>query len=382
MRKNEAVLFLDRDGTLIREPAGDHQVDSLTKLELMPGVIPALHRILAKTPYRLVMVTNQDGLGTSAFPWRDFWPVQKKMVSLFGSQGIEFHDILIDRSRPQEGCPTRKPKTGLVEKYLRPGRVNLVDSLVIGDRITDLMFARNIGCGAIWLESPTRRHRNLLHRAGLGPTCRLVTRRWEGVADWLTGRGTRQAETKRKTAETSAYCRLKLDGRGKSRIRTGLGFFDHMLEQLGFHAGFDLDLQVRGDLWVDPHHTMEDAALVLGDALKKSLGNRRDLNRYGFLLPMDDCVAEVAVDLSGRPYLIWEVEFRGHRIGKVPTEMFRHFFRSFADAGGMNLYIRSSGDNDHHRIEAVFKGLGRALRGACAILNKGIGIGSTKGILE
>lgn len=362
MQPSARVLFVDRDGTLIREPRDTCQVDSLEKLDLIPGVIIALHRIRSATDFRFVMVTNQDGLGTGTFPLPDFQRVQDKMLSLFGSQGIEFQDILIDDSNPREARDTRKPGTGLLRDYPPAKKFRFRDSWVIGDRISDMHFARNLGCRGIWLQPPTRRNRRRLQRNFLTGTCGLVTSSWERVADHLTGIGLRKAEVQRFTRETRIRCCLTLDGRGKYRIRTGLGFLDHMLEQFCFHGRFDLRLKVRGDLEVDTHHTVEDTGLVLGEAFSKALGESRGINRYGFLLPMDDSLAEVAVDLSGRPYLDWKVTCTHSMIGGIPSGMFRHFFRSFVARAGLNLHVRVQGEDDHHRIESIFKGVGRTLK--------------------
>ncbi len=360
------VLFIDRDGTLVVEPPDDFQVDSLEKLEFYPEVFQYLSRIAKELDYALVMVTNQDGLGTGSFPEDTFWPVQDKIIQAFRNEGVEFTEVLIDRSFPHENLPTRKPGTGMLTHYLKGG-YDLANSYVIGDRTTDVQLAVNLGCKALLIGSdPDQR-------------AALTTRSWEDIYQFLASRP-RKVTVARKTAETDIRITVNLDGTGKSSIETGLKFFDHMLEQVARHGSLDLEVQARGDLDVDEHHTIEDVALTLGEAITKALGSRKGIERYGFVLPMDDCLAKVALDLGGRPWLVWQAEFRRERIGEMPTEMFLHFFKSFSDAARCNLHIKAEGTNEHHKIEAIFKAFGKSL--SMAVSNTGIySIPSTKGTL-
>ena len=350
------ALFIDRDGTLVVEPPVDQQLDSFRKLEFVPKVFRNLSFIRSRLDFEFVMVTNQDGLGTPSFPEEDFWPVQELILKTFAGEGVAFDDILIDRTFPHENAPTRKPGTGMLGRYM-DGSYDLAASYVIGDRLTDVELAKNLGCKAIYLNGATQG----LAEKGLAEVCVLATDDWDRVADFLFA-GDRKVQFRRTTKETDIAVSLDLDGHGACDIHTGLGFFDHMLEQIGRHAGFDLKVHATGDLWVDEHHTVEDTALVLGHCLGKALGDKRGIERYGYSLPMDDCLAQVCLDFGGRPWLVWKVDFRRERIGDVPTEMFFHFFKSLSDAAGMNLNIQAEGSNDHHRAEAVFKALGRSLR--------------------
>jgi imidazoleglycerol-phosphate dehydratase/histidinol-phosphatase len=371
------VLFIDRDGTLIREPEGDFQVDSLEKLEFMPGVFRNLYRIRHLTPYELVMVSNQDGLGTASFPEKDFLPVQEKLLGAFRNEGVEFDAIHIDPSLPEEDSPNRKPRTGMLTQYMN-GEVDLEHSFVIGDRLTDIELARNLGCRAI-LYAEEGLEEELI-KQGLDPFCSLICNDWDRIAHYVRS-VLRCSEVKRITGETEIEVRLSLDGEGRREISTGLGFFDHMLDQLGRHGGMDLTVKARGDLHVDEHHTIEDTALALGEAFSEAIGDKRGMERYGFVLPMDDSLATVAVDFGGRPWIRWKVEFQRDRIGDVPTEMFFHFFKSFSDTARCNLSIEAEGDNDHHKIEAVFKGFARALRKAVRIDPEDQTLPTTKGKL-
>ncbi len=332
------ALFIDRDGTLIAEPA-DEQIDSFEKLRFVPGMLTQLSLIRQKTDFEFVMVSNQDGLGTPSFPENTFWPVHNFLLDTLRSVGVEFDNILIDTTFPEAGANTRKPGTGMLGKYTT-GRYDLANSYVIGDRDTDARLAANLGC------------RHLL----LSPDMD-----WHRIASVLIG-GARRAEVRRQTAETDIRVSLDLDGTGQADIHTGLGFLDHMLQQIARHAGIDVTVSARGDLHVDEHHTVEDTAIVLGTALREALGTKQGLQRYGFVLPMDDSLARVAVDLGGRPWLVWRATFRRERVGDVPTELFPHFFRSLADAAAINLNISATGDNEHHKIEAIFKAFARALR--------------------
>lgn len=361
MENKKRILFVDRDGTLVVEPPVDYQLDSLEKLEFVPGVFRNMHFIATTLDFELVMVTNQDGLGTASFPMEDFLPPHEKMLKAFEGEGVTFDDIVIDRTFEHERKPTRKPGTALLTKYMT-GDYDLAGSFVIGDRLTDIQLAKNLGCKGILLRTDGT-GKDELENAGLAESCALVADSWDRIADFLRG-GSRTAEVHRATAETDILVRLDLDGHGVCDISTGLGFFDHMLNQIGRHAGFDLTIKAKGDLYVDEHHTIEDTALALGEALRRALGDKRGIERYGFVLPMDDCDCTVALDFGGRPWLVWEADFKRERIGEMPTEMFLHFFKSLSDAAAMNLYIHADGTNEHHKIEGIFKALARSLRAA------------------
>lgn len=337
----QRILFIDRDGTLIEEPK-DEQIDSFAKLRFKPGVFQHLGFIARKLDFRLVMVTNQDGLGTDSFPEDTFWPVQRFVIQALDDEGIHFDDVLIDRHFPADNSPMRKPGTGMLTEYTsHPERWDLANSYVIGDRDTDGQLADNLGCRAILLDHD-------------GMT-------WERAAEQLFA-GERTAEVHRVTHETDVLVRLNIDGTGRTDIDTGLGFFDHMLDQIGRHGMMDLTIHTRGDLNVDEHHTIEDTALALGECIRRALGDKRGIERYGYTLPMDDCLCQVALDFGGRPWLVWDAEFHRERIGEMPTEMFLHFFKSLSDAARINLNIRARGDNEHHKIEGIFKALARSLR--------------------
>jgi imidazoleglycerol-phosphate dehydratase/histidinol-phosphatase len=359
------VLFIDRDGTLVIEPPVDYQLDSLEKLEFYPGVFQNLAKIVAELDFELVIITNQDGLGTDSFPEDTFWPAHNKMLQAFKNEGIQFADILIDKSFPEDNAPTRKPGTGLLGKYLH-GNYDLVKSFVIGDRLTDVELAQNLGTGAILISAERNTEAN------------LTTTSWTEIYEFLKGQP-RTAEVRRKTNETDISVELNLDGSGKSALATGIGFFDHMLEQIARHGNLDLAIRVDGDLEIDEHHTIEDVAITLGDAFNKALGSKKGIERYGFLLPMDESLAQVAIDFGGRPWLVWEAEFKREKIGEMPTEMFYHFFKSFTDSARANLNIKVEGDNEHHKIEAIFKAFAKSIR--MAVAKTGGGIPSTKGTL-
>jgi imidazoleglycerol-phosphate dehydratase/histidinol-phosphatase len=363
------VLFIDRDGTLIVEPPIDFQVDSLEKLEFEPQVITVLSRIAARGDYELVIVTNQDGLGTASFPEEDFWPAHNKMLSTFAAHGVQFSAVHIDASLPEEQSPNRKPGTGMLGKYFGL-EYDLKNSFVIGDRNSDVELARNLGCRAIQYATPQQTE----------SAADFCSNSWLAIENYLKALE-RTAEVERKTSETDIYVKLVLDGDSNSDISTGLGFLDHMLHQLPRHSGCDLTIRTNGDLHVDEHHTIEDTALALGEALRKSLGSKLGLERYGFVLPMDDCLAQVALDLGGRPWINWQVEFKREKIGDCPTEMFFHFFKSFSDAAQCNLFISAEGENEHHKIEAIFKGLARALRQAIRCDGNSLQVPSSKGVL-
>lgn len=355
------ALFIDRDGTLVVEPPADYQLDSLEKLEFTPRVFRNLNFIRKNLDFEFVMVTNQDGLGTPSFPEETFWPAHNQMLTAFRNEDITFDDILIDRSLPQENKPTRKPGTGLMGKYTT-GQYDLEHSFVIGDRVTDLLLAQNLGCRAIFYKNPAEAA-PLIDKHRLHEVCPLVTDDWDRICEYLFA-GERTSEVIRKTSETDIRVRINLDGSGTCNISTGLGFFDHMLSQIGRHSGMDLTVQVSGDLHVDEHHTIEDTAIALGEAINKALGNKRGIERYGFVLPMDDCLCSVALDFGGRAWLVWDAAFKREKIGEMPTEMFLHFFKSFSDAARMNLNIKAEGENEHHKIEGIFKALARAIRAA------------------
>jgi len=353
------ILFIDRDGTLIVEPPVTYQIDTLELLEFYPKVFRNLYRITTKSDFRLVMVTNQDGLGTDGYPEEAFDAVQGKMLKAFENEGITFENIHIDTSFPEENSPNRKPRTGLLTGYM-DGSYDLEHSFVIGDRLTDVKLAKNLGCKAILMKTYDEVAIELKEKQ-LEEYCVLITPDWDKVSDFLLG-NERAAEVVRKTNETDIYVHLNLDGSGRCDIATGLGFFDHMLAQIGKHSGCDLTVKVTGDLEVDEHHTIEDTALALGEAFAMALGDKRGIERYGFCLPMDDCLCQVTLDFGGRPWLVWDAEFKREKIGEMPTEMFLHFFKSFSDAARMNLNIKAEGENEHHKIEGIFKALARAIR--------------------
>ena len=366
------ALFIDRDGTLIIEPPVDFQVDSLEKLEFYPGVFRYLSLIAEETDFELVMVSNQDGLGTEVYPEEDFVKVQDKVIQAFKNEGVVFQDILIDKSFPEEHAPTRKPRTGLLGKYLQ-GDYDLENSFVIGDRSTDMELAKNMGCKGIRLSA--------IAQPGFDKETEVLqTRSWKEIYQFLRF-GQRTARVQRITKETKINIGLNLDGSGEAVIQTGIGFFDHMLEQLSRHGLFDLNIQVDGDLGVDEHHSIEDTAIVLGQAFREALGNKAGIERYGFFVPMDDSLAQVVLDFGGRSWLVWEAEFRREKIGEMPTEMFFHFFKSFSDAAGCNLNIKATGTNEHHKIEAVFKAFARALKMAVHRDTDNDVLPSTKGVL-
>lgn len=351
------VLFIDRDGTLVIEPPIDYQLDSFEKLEFYPKVFRNLFFIRQKLDFDFVMVTNQDGLGTSSFPEETFWPVHYLVMKTFENEGIIFDDVQIDRSFPEDNAPTRKPRTGMLTQYIDNDAYDLGNSFVIGDRATDVELAYNLGCKAILLQKDD----SILKDKKLQDTCVLATADWDKVAEFLFA-GERIAEVRRTTKETDIYIRLNLDGSGTCKINTGLGFFDHMLEQIGKHGGLDLTIQVKGDLEVDEHHTIEDTAIALGECLYQALGNKRGIERYGYCLPMDDCLCQVTLDFGGRAWLVWDAEFKREKIGEMPTEMFLHFFKSLSDAARMNLNIKAEGQNEHHKIEGIFKALARSIK--------------------
>lgn len=362
------VLFIDRDGTIIKEPPTNFQIDSLEKLEFIPGAISNLRKIAQEMDYELVMVTNQDGLGTDSFPMEDFWPAQYKMLRILEGEEIIFSAIHIDKSFEHENAPTRKPRTGLLKDYLN-GDYNLAKSYVIGDRLTDVQLAANLGSKSILISSHT------------SEDATFTTESWDEIYQFLK-LSHRKISWTRDTKETKISIDLNLDGKGVTEINTGLGFFDHMLDQLGKHSGCDLKIKVQGDLHIDEHHTIEDTALALGEAFNQAIGDKKGINRYGFLLPMDDALAQVAIDFSGRPWLVWQADFKREKVGDMPTEMFYHFFKSFSDASKCNLNIKVEGENEHHKIEAIFKATAKAIKMALSRdVNNLDQLPSTKGLL-
>lgn len=363
------VLFIDRDGTLIREPH-DFQVDVLDKLRFIPGAISALSRIANETDFVLVMVTNQDGMGTESFPESAFWPAQNFLLETLAGEGIVFADVFVDRTLPHENAPTRKPGTGMLTKYL-DGSFDLANSYVIGDRPTDVELAENLGAKAIFIRNPNF---DLKSRSeGV-----FSVDSWVEIYDLLKAPARRAIQT-RFTTETSVTVGIDLDGTGRSQIATGIAFFDHMLEQIAKHGRIDLDITANGDLHVDEHHTIEDVAITLGEAFAKALGDKRGIERYGFCLPMDDCLAQVAIDFGGRSWTEWNAEFKREKIGEMPTEMFFHFFKSFSDGARCNLNIRAEGTIEHHKIESIFKAFAKAIR--MAVRREGTSLPTTKGVL-
>ena len=351
------VLFIDRDGTIVIEPPVDYQLDAFEKLEFYPKAIRNLYFIRQKLDFEFAMVTNQDGLGTPSFPEDTFWPVHNLVLNTLRNEGVTFDEIFIDRSFPEDNAPTRKPHTGMLTRYLNNEDYDLAGSFVIGDRATDVELAKNLGCKAILLQE----NKECLKEKNLEDVCVLATTDWDRVTEFLFA-GERTAEVQRTTKETDIRIRLNLDGNGTCHINTGLGFFDHMLEQIGKHGGIDLDITVKGDLEVDEHHTIEDTAIALGECIYQALGSKRGIERYGFCLPMDDCLCQVALDFGGRAWLVWDAEFHREKIGDMPTEMFLHFFKSLSDSARMNLNIKAEGQNEHHKIEGIFKALARSIK--------------------
>ena len=369
------VLFIDRDGTIIVEPPVTYQVDTLEQLEFLPGVMRNLHFIRKKLDFEWALVTNQDGLGTPANPQENFDLIQTKFLQTLANENITFDKIFIDKSFPEDNLPSRKPGTAMLTEYFSEG-YDLAGSFVIGDRITDVELAKNMGCKAIFLSNDTE----ILSQKGLTEFCALQTSSWDAIAEFLFA-GERTATVKRTTKETDIFIELNLDGSGKCSIDTGLKFFDHMLEQIGRHSGSDLTIRVKGDLQVDEHHTIEDTAIALGEALGKALGNKRGIERYGFYLPMDDCLCSVALDFGGRAWLVFDAEFKREYIGDLPTEMIYHFFKSLSDAARINLNIKAEGDNEHHKLEGIFKALAKSIKMAVKRDIYQYELPSTKGML-
>lgn len=373
----QRILFIDRDGTIAVEPPVDLQLDSFEKLEFLPGVIGALSFIRQRLDYRFVMVSNQDGLGTESFPLDTFYPVQNFILDTLKGEGVTFDAIHIDPSFPEENLPTRKPGTAMLTEYMDNPKYDLKGSYVIGDRPTDVQLARNLGCKAILLSDDDH---VLDGDPSLYEVVALQTCSWQKVAEFLFA-GDRIFSLRRKTQETDITVRLNLDGSGKAKVSTGIGFFDHMLSQIAHHGGMDLCLTCKGDLDVDAHHTIEDTGLALGECLLKALGDKRGIERYGFFLPMDDCRASVCLDFGGRPWLVWNAEFHREKIGEMPTEMFFHFFKSLSDAARMNLFIEAEGTNEHHKIEGIFKAFSHSLKTAVRRDIFRFNLPSSKGVL-
>ena len=353
------ILFVDRDGTLIIEPK-DKQIDSFDKLVFYPEVITYLRKISLELDYELVLVTNQDGLGTKSFPENTFWPTHNLMLKIFNSEGIIFSDILIDKSLPKENAPTRKPRTGMLKKYIKNSNYDLKNSFVIGDRDSDMILAKNLGSKGIYINRENSKND---HQSDIESMILLKSNSWEEVYKYLKLKE-RIVVEKRTTNETDIKIEINLDGKGESAIDTGIKFFDHMLDQVARHGQIDLSINVKGDLSVDEHHTIEDTGIVLGYAFRNALKNKLGIERYGFCLPMDDCLAQVAVDFGGRNWLVWNAEFKREMIGKMPTEMFFHFFKSFSDSAKANINIKAVGENEHHKIESIFKAFAKAIRHA------------------
>lgn len=376
------ILFIDRDGTLINEAPPTYQLDAFDKITFYPGMFTWMGRIAKEMDFELVMVTNQDGLGTEKFPESTFWPPHNLVMRNLKSEGIHFQEVLIDKTYPEENAPTRKPGTGMVVNYMNNPEYDIAGSYVIGDRITDMQLARNMGCKGIWLNLDEALGAAEISDslAELADTIVLKTKSWEDIYGYLQMKE-RRVQHERNTNETKISINMNLDGTGKCEIETGLGFFDHMLHQLGRHSGIDLKVITKGDLHIDEHHTIEDTGIALGEAFDIALGNKAGISRYGFLLPMDDCLAQVGIDFGGRPWLVWEAEFKREKVGEMPTEMFYHFFKSFSDAARCNLNIKAEGDNEHHKIEAIFKAWAKAIKMAVKRTPGDNQLPSTKGVL-
>jgi imidazoleglycerol-phosphate dehydratase/histidinol-phosphatase len=376
------ILFIDRDGTLIREAPPSYQIDSFEKLIFYPGVFEYMGRIAREFDFELLMVTNQDGLGTASFPEATFWPVQELVMRAFAGEGVHFSEVYIDKTFPQDNAPTRKPGTGMLTQYMGNPDYDIANSFVIGDRITDVQLAKNLGCKALWLNNdPALGGAEVSDsRRALDGSIALETTEWSKIYEYLK-LGLRRVVHERNTNETRIRIDLNVDGSGKAAIVTGLGFFDHMLEQIARHGKMDLTLRVDGDLHIDEHHSIEDTGIALGEAFAKALADKRGMERYGFALPMDEADAKVLIDFGGRNWLVWNAEFRREMIGEMPTEMFFHFFKSFSDGARCNLNIECRGENEHHKIEAIFKAFAKAIRMAVKRDPLSNYLPSTKGVL-
>jgi len=376
------VLFIDRDGTINKEAPPTYQIDSWDKLEFYPGVFQYLGRIAAELGYELVMITNQDGLGTANYPEENFWPIQQHIIRSLANEGIHFKNVLIDRTFPHENAPTRKPGIGMVADFMNSSEYDLENSYVIGDRITDVQLAKNMGAKAIWMKQDENLGTGEVADAlaDLQTVIALESPDWKEIYAFLKN-GLRKVQHIRNTNETKIKIELNLDGTGKSEIKTGIAFFDHMLDQIARHGKMDLSIQVQGDLEVDEHHTIEDTGIALGEAMAIALADKKGIERYGFALPMDDAAAKVLIDFGGRNWIVWNAHFRREKIGEMPTEMFFHFFKSFSDGARCNLQIECSGDNEHHKIEAIFKSFAKAIRMAVKKDPFSNYLPSTKGML-
>ena len=381
MSKLQKILFVDRDGTMINETP-DEQIDSFEKLTFYPGALTYLPKIAKELDFELVMVTNQDGLGTDVFPESTFLPVHDFIMKALENEDIYFDKVFIDRTFPHDNAATRKPGTGMLLAYLNAEDYDMKNSFVIGDRITDVLLAKNLGCKALWLNNHNDLGATEVKETAeeIADVIALETTEWKDIYEFLK-LPARKILHERKTNETKIMIELSLDGKGKANIRTGLAFFDHMLEQIARHGSIDLDIQCKGDLHIDEHHTIEDVGIALGEAIAKALGDKRGIERYGFLLPMDDCLAQVAVDFGGRSWLVWDAEFKREKVGEMPTEMFYHFFKSFSDAAKCNLNIKAEGTNEHHKIESIFKAFAKAIKMAGKRDVNNNSLPSTKGVL-
>ena len=373
------VLFIDRDGTLTVEPS-DFQLDAYDKLVFYPGVFQYLGNIFRDLDYDLVMVTNQDGLGTDSFPETDFWPTQNFLINTFKNEGIVFKEVFIDRTFSEDNAPTRKPGTAMLESYMNNNSYDLKNSFVIGDRLTDMQLAKNLGCKGIFIDNNAALGADEVTDQDLENTIAFKTKAWEEIYRKLLMKE-RAVFYSRNTKETQIDIEINLDGVGESKVETGLPFYDHMLDQLSRHGGIDLSLKTNGDLEIDEHHTIEDTAIAIGEAFSKALGDKKGIERYGFTLPMDDALAQVSIDFGGRSWLVWEADFRREMIGKMPTEMFYHFFKSFADGAKANLNVKAVGTNEHHKIEAIFKAFAKAIKMAIKRDEEKMILPSTKGSL-
>ncbi len=374
------ILFVDRDGTLIKEPA-DQQIDSFEKLEFYPGALTYLPKIVKELDFELVMITNQDGLGTASYPEDTFWPVHNFILKTFEAEGVKFDNIVIDRTFPAEKAPTRKPGTALLTQYFDTEKYDLPGSFTIGDRKNDVLLARNLGAKAIWINNESGLGGAEFTEADhIGDTIALETTDWQQIYEFLK-LGQRVIEHRRTTKETDIYIKINLDGTGEAKVSTGLHFFDHMLDQIARHGSIDLEVIAKGDLHIDEHHTIEDTGIALGEVFAEALGNKKGIERYGFCLPMDDCLAQAAIDFGGRNWIVWEAEFNREKVGDVPTEMFYHFFKSFSDAAKCNLNIKAEGQNEHHKIEAIFKAFAKAIKMAVKRDVDKMVLPSTKGVL-
>jgi len=382
MSKPQKILFIDRDGTMIEETP-DEQIDSFEKLTFYPGALQYLPKIAKELDFELVMVTNQDGLGTASYPEDTFWPVQNMVLKTFANEGVVFSNICVDRTFPAENAPTRKPGTGMLTQYFDTEKYDLKNSFTIGDRKNDVLLGHNLGAKAIWLNNGSNMggaefkagEEEIVHQTAV-----LQTTDWQKVYEFLK-LGQRVFEHRRSTKETDIYIKINLDGKGDAKVSTGVHFFDHMLDQIARHGSIDLEITANGDLHIDEHHTIEDTGIALGEVFAAALGNKKGIERYGFCLPMDDCLAQVAIDFGGRNWIVWDAEFKREKIGEMPTEMFFHFFKSFSDAAKANLNIKAEGDNEHHKIEAIFKAFAKAIKMAVKRDVNNMVLPSTKGLL-